>query len=69
MKKTFTLCLFFVLFCTVAFCQDILTAGAFFQSVSEYYGTLNDYESSITIIADNKKTEMTGRVHSKDRIF
>ncbi|MBO4731458.1 MAG: outer membrane lipoprotein carrier protein LolA, partial [Spirochaetaceae bacterium] len=37
----------------------------FFQSVSEYYGTLNDYESSVSILTDNKKTEMTGRVSFK----
>ncbi|MBO7486616.1 MAG: outer membrane lipoprotein carrier protein LolA [Spirochaetaceae bacterium] len=64
MKKAFALCFSAILFCTTAFCQDILTAGAFFQSVSEYYGTLSDYESSISII-DNKSKEMTGRVSFK----
>ncbi len=65
MKKAFALSLFLILFCTYVFCQDILTAGAFFQSVSEYYGTLSDYESSISILTDNKKNEMTGRVSFK----
>lgn len=50
-------------FCvSVLSAQNITTAGAFFQSVSEYYGTINDFEANINITAD---TTMSGTVSFK----
>lgn len=62
MKKA--VAVFAVFFCFAsAFCQEILTAGAFFQSVSEYYGTFKDYEAWIAITADSEFME--GKVSFK----
>ena len=43
--------MFFVIFfaCFECFSQDIMTAASFFQSVSEKYGTLTDFEASMTM--------------------
>lgn len=49
--------------CFCAFSQSILTAGAFFQSVSAEYGKINDYEASIEIKA--AKSTMEGKVSFK----
>lgn len=47
----------------VAFSQSILTASAFFQSVSEQYGTIKDYEANVVITTG--KTRMSGKVSFK----
>jgi len=62
MKK---LILGFVVFLSSAlvFSQSILTASAFFQSVSEQYGTIKDYEATVAITAG--KTSMSGKVSFK----
>lgn len=46
-----------------AFSQSILTAAAFFQTVSQEYGKINDYEASIEIKA--AKNVMEGNVSFK----
>lgn len=63
MKKAFAISLLCFFSAAAVFCQQILTAGAFFQSVSEYYGTIKDYESAITIKENN--TTMRGQVSFK----
>lgn len=63
MKKAFVLFLICFFSASSVFCQSILTAGAFFQSVSEYYGTIRDYESAITIKENNNT--MRGQVSFK----
>ncbi len=53
-----------LLFCSaVAFAQGILTAAAFFQTVSQEYGKINDYEANLEIKA--AKNVMAGRVSFK----
>ncbi len=42
--------------------QTILTAGAYFQQISEYYATFKDYEADIVISANEK---MSGHVSFK----
>ena len=46
-----------------AFSQGILTAAAFFQTVSAEYGKINDYEASVEIKA--AKNAMEGKVSFK----
>lgn len=64
MKKIFAC--FFVSLISV-FCiysqVSIMTAGSFFQQVSEYYGTIKDYEANVAILAG--KSEMQGKVSFK----
>lgn len=48
---------------TLAFSQSILTAAAFFQTVSAEYGKINDYEASLDIKA--AKNIMEGKVSFK----
>jgi outer membrane lipoprotein-sorting protein len=43
--------------------QGILTAGAFFKNVSEYYGTIRDYEAHMTV--EQGRTSMAGKVSFK----
>lgn len=57
------LCLALITAGTLAFSQSILTASAFFQSISEYYGTIKDYEANVEIVAG--RTDMTGKVSFK----
>ena len=45
------------------FSQGILTAPVYFRSVSEYYGTINDYEADMNIKAKNQS--MSGHVSFK----
>ena len=45
----------FLVMGTSVFAQNITTASAYFKSVSEYYGTLKDYEVDFEIKMDNKK--------------
>ena len=56
------LCVAFVL-ATPMFSQVILTASSFFQSVSEFYGTITDYEADVSITAGS--TKMEGRFSFK----
>lgn len=53
--------------CALAFfplsAQTILTANAFFQTVSESYGKIQDYEASVDIVARSAKME--GKVSFK----
>ncbi len=52
------------LFVGMALCaQSILTAGAYFQQISEYYATIKDYEADMRITAE--KSTMSGRVSFK----
>mgnify|MGYP003548790938 FL=1 len=41
---------------TSVFAQNITTASAYFKSVSEYYGTLKDYEVDFEIKMDKQET-------------
>lgn len=51
-------------FCSAfLFSQGILTAPVYFKSVSEYYGTINDYEADMNIKAKNQS--MSGHVSFK----
>jgi outer membrane lipoprotein-sorting protein len=61
MKKS-ALCIFALLNIYGAlFAQNqILTAGAFFKTVSDFYGTINDYEATLDIAVG--RTSMSGRV-------
>ncbi len=43
--------------------QTILTAGAYFQQISEYYATIKEYEAEINITAE--KSNMSGHVSFK----
>lgn len=45
------------------FAQNITTAAKFFQSVSEYYGTIKDYEATMNITAG--RSQMAGQVSFK----
>lgn len=63
MKKVIALSAVTFLFCSAVFCQQILTAGAFFQSISEFYGTIKDYEAQLSITTG--KQEMKGKVSFK----
>ncbi len=63
MKKLFICILATVVFATYVTAQNILTASAFFQSVSERYGSINDYEATLDINADG--TRMSGNVSFK----
>lgn len=62
MKKIVCIILaIFIMGCVGA--QEILTASNYFKSVSEYYGTLKDYEADVAISAGKEK--MTGTVSYK----
>ena len=53
-KLIFTFCALFV--STVLFAQNITTASAYFKTVSEYYGTIKDYEVDFEIKIEKKET-------------
>ena len=62
MKKILlSICAFFVF--AVAFAQNITTASAYFKSISEYYGTIKDYEVDFEIKIE--KTESAGKLSFK----
>ena len=62
MKKHFLIfCAFFI--SSVAFAQNITTASAYFKTISEYYGTIKDYEVDFEIKID--KTESAGKLSFK----
>ena len=64
MKKFISILIFCLIFSSVAFAQsEIQTAQMFFQSISEYYGTITDYEADIDITAG--KNQMKGKVSFK----
>lgn len=63
MKRFFSFLFLGVFAVSVSFAQQILTANSFFQSVSQFYGTIKDYEATIHIRAVN--TTMSGRVSFK----
>ena len=46
----------FLVMGTSVFAQNITTASAYFKSVSEYYGTLKDYEVDFEIKMDKQET-------------
>ena len=55
MKKLIvSLCALFV--STLLFAQNITTASAYFKTVSEYYGTIKDYEVDFEIKIEKKET-------------
>ena len=61
MKKIIlSFCALFI-FATV-FAQNITTASAYFKTISEYYGTIKDYEVDFEIRVD--KTESRGKLSS-----
>lgn len=51
------------LFSSVVFAQSITTASAYFKTISEYYGSLKDYEVDFEIKVD--KTESAGKLSYK----
>ena len=64
MKKIFSVLIFCLIFSTAIFAQsEIQTAQVFFQGISEYYGTITDYEADIDILAG--KNQMKGKVSFK----
>lgn len=54
MKKFFTV--FLMLFTASLFAQSITTASTYFKTISEYYGTLQDYEVDFEIIVNGRET-------------
>lgn len=63
MKKLLTFIGTALVFVTVAFSQNITTASAYFKTISEYYGTLKDYEVDFEIKVD--KSESKGKLSFK----
>lgn len=63
MKKLFCACVFAASAVLSAAAQGIVTARAFFDSVSALYATVRDYEASVEIKAN--RTNMSGRVFFK----
>ncbi len=62
MKKILvSFCAFFI--ATVAFAQNITTASAYFKTISEYYGTIKDYEVDFEIKIE--KNESRGKLSFK----
>ncbi|MCR4947570.1 MAG: outer membrane lipoprotein carrier protein LolA [Treponema sp.] len=53
-KLIISLCALFV--STVLFAQNITTASAYFKTISEYYGTIKDYEVDFEIKIEKKET-------------
>jgi outer membrane lipoprotein-sorting protein len=57
MKKIYSFIIsMFIVMGTSVFAQNITTASAYFKSVSEYYGTLKDYEVDFEIKMDKQET-------------
>ena len=54
MKKIFTVVM--MLFSASLFAQNITTASTYFKTISEYYGTLQDYEVDFEIIVNGDET-------------
>ncbi|MDR3312545.1 MAG: outer membrane lipoprotein carrier protein LolA [Spirochaetaceae bacterium] len=62
MKKIY-ISVIILLAATLAQAQDILTAGAFFKTISDYYGTISDYQAQMDITVG--RSAMSGRVSFK----
>lgn len=63
-KVRFGVCVFLVFFLYGdIFAQTITTAGAYFKTVSEYYGLIKTYEADINLTVDRKV--MTGHISFK----
>ena len=60
-KLLISFCALFV--STVLFAQNITTASAYFKTISEYYGTIKDYEVDFEIRIE--KTESRGKLSFK----
>ena len=60
-KLIISFCAFLV--STVLFAQNITTASAYFKTISEYYGTIKDYEVDFEIKIE--KTESAGKLSFK----
>ena len=61
MKKTLLFSV--LLFVSTVFAQSITTASAYFKTISEYYGTIKDYEADFEIKVG--KTESAGKLSFK----
>lgn len=57
MKKIINLLLCLFVISTLTAEEIMLTAGAFFQSVSEFYGTITDYEANMGITTGSSSME------------
>ncbi|MBP5465912.1 MAG: outer membrane lipoprotein carrier protein LolA [Treponema sp.] len=64
MKKAFTMLAVMAAFVSVSFSQSILTASEFFKSVSDFYGTIQDYEADTDILVGSGGA-MRGKVSFK----
>ena len=60
-KLLISFCALFV--STVLFAQNITTASAYFKTISEYYGTIKDYEVDFEIKIE--KAESAGKLSFK----
>lgn len=60
-KLIISFCALFI--STVLFAQNITTASAYFKTISEYYGTIKDYEVDFEIKIE--KTESAGKLSYK----
>ena len=60
-KLLLTFCAF--LFVSTVFAQNITTASAYFKTISEYYGTIKDYEVDYEIRIE--KSESRGKLSFK----
>lgn len=56
MKKRFFLIVTACLFTVILSAQTITTASAYFKTISEFYGTIKDYEAEFEIKMDKKET-------------
>ena len=64
MKKAFTMLAVMAAFVSASFSQSILTASEFFKSVSDFYGTIQDYEADTDILVGSGGA-MRGKVSFK----
>ncbi|MBQ8679639.1 MULTISPECIES: outer-membrane lipoprotein carrier protein LolA [unclassified Treponema] len=64
MKKIISVCVLLATLTIAMFSQGILTASAFFKSVSENYSTIKDYEADVDIKAG--RSAMKGHVSYKN---
>lgn len=63
MKKISFAVILFALTSFLSFSQEILTASVYFKSVSDFYGTVKDYEADLDIKANRQM--MSGKVSFK----
>lgn len=52
-----------LLFISAAFAQSITTASAYFKTISEFYGTIKDYEADFELVVG--RTESAGKLSYK----